>query len=290
MTNASGTTALSFPVTVTEEMLHMGVEDFQKNLRYFILAKDLEGNTTRLDNQNLVAKRMDIALIETIDHVRTPSSPHMVSHYRVPPSAQNTIVELPEGDRLPLQFGISKMTISLMDSDQFVQPGFSARGYIFTTPSEIFDGVPDVWRAEGIIDADKKLKLDMVNFWRQQDLDTSKWFVLEVVNFARQVTVRYVWNIQALGDTFDPLVQITDSGKDYREGVPLEFTVNATDELLEAISDLRILVNVGQSGWKDLEDVVSSMNPSVDPRENWLFGVRYHVKVQVLLEDTDYAS
>jgi len=236
----------------------------------------------------MTAQRMDMVIIEAIDHVRNPSTPNMVSHYRVLAGGTADIQELPETERLPMQFGVSKMRINMMDS--IVLAGYKARGYIFTTTSEILDSTPDVWRAEGTVTADKMLFLDMVNFWRQIDLDTSKWFVLEVLNTGGTPIVRYIWNIRAFGDTYDPMVAIIDSGLDYREGVPLEFTINATDEFLEAITDLRILVNIGQAGWRDLEDVVSSMNPAVDPEEGWLFGVRYHVKVQVFPELTSYAS
>jgi hypothetical protein len=276
--------------SVTQAMLNMGSTDYSKTIYWYALARDAEGHVTQYSNQAITAARMDIVIIDTIDHVRTPSSPNMVSHYRVvngvtPP----TITELDEAERLPLQFGVSKMTISMLDS--LVLAGYKARGYIYTTTSEIFDSTPDVWRAEGTVTSDKMLYLDMVNFWRQVDLDTSKWFVLEVLNSsASSVIVRYIWNIKAYGDTYDPMVAIIDSGKDYREGVPLEFTINATDEFLEAITDLRLLVNIGQSGWKDLEDVVSSMNPSIDTEEGWMYGIRYHVKVQVFPELTDYAS
>jgi len=244
---------------------------------------------TQYTNKSITAQRMDLAVIESIGHVRTPSEPNMPSHYRVLAGATPpAISELQEDQRLPMQFGVSKMRINLMDS--IVLAGYKARGYIFTTTSEIFDATPDVWRAEGAVGADKMLYLDMVNFWRQVDLDTSKWFVLEILNNAGTPIVRYIWNIKALGDTFEPMVSIIDSGKDYREGVPLEFTICATDEFLEAITDLRVRVNIGQKGWRDLEDVVSDMNPAVDQKEGWLFAVRYHVKVQVFPGLTNYAS
>ncbi|HPB88448.1 MAG TPA: hypothetical protein PLP59_13085, partial [Thermotogota bacterium] len=285
----AGKTSLTIPIgPVTQAMLGMGSGDFSKTIYWYALARDAQGHVTPYTNQAMTAQRMDMVIIESIDHVRTPSSPNMVSHYRVLAGGTADIQELPEAERLPMQFGVSKMRINMMDS--IVQAGYKARGYIFTTTSEILDSTPDVWRAEGTVTADKMLFLDMVNFWRQVDLDTSKWFVLEVLNAGGTPIVRYIWNIKALGDTYDPMVAIIDSGLDYREGVPLEFTINATDEFLEAITDLRILVNIGQAGWRDLEDVVSSMNPAIDASEGWLFGVRYHVKVQVFPELTSYAS
>ncbi|HPH11820.1 MAG TPA: hypothetical protein PKW59_13265, partial [Thermotogota bacterium] len=175
--------------------------------------------------------------------------------------------------------------------DSIVQAGYKARGYIYTTTSEILDSTPDVWRAEGRVTADKMLFLDMVNFWRQTtEADQSKWFVLEILNTTETPIVRYIWNIKAYSDAQSPTLDIIDSGRDYREGVPFEFTVQATDEFLEAVTDLRILVNTDRVTFVDLEDVVSSLNPAIDPKEGWLFGVRYHVKIQTLTEMTDYAS
>lgn len=290
MATSTGTTSLTITTEqITLAMLGMGPGDFSKTLYWYALARDAQGHVTQYTNKSITAQRMDLAVIESIGHVRTPSEPNMPSHYRVLAGATPpAISELQEDQRLPMQFGVSKMRINLMDS--IVLAGYKARGYIFTTTSEIFDATPDVWRAEGAVGADKMLYLDMVNFWRQVDLDTSKWFVLEILNNAGTPIVRYIWNIKALGDTFEPMVSIIDSGKDYREGVPLEFTICATDEFLEAITDLRVRVNIGQKGWRDLEDVVSDMNPAVDQKEGWLFAVRYHVKVQVFPGLTNYAS
>ena len=287
--SSAGTTSLTLSIgPVTQAMLGMGSGDFSKTIYWYALARDAQGHVTQYTNQAMTAQRMDMVILESIDHVRNPSNPNRVSHYRhlkgdpIPP-----LPELPEAERVPMPFGVSKMRFNMMDSK--VQAGYKVKGYIYTKTSEILDDTPDVCRAEGTVNADKTLFLDMVNFWRQEDWDKSKWFVLEVLE-GKDWVVKYIWNIQALGDTFDPLVAIVDSGSDYREGVPLEFTINATDEFLEAVTDLRIRVNVGQSDWRDLEDVVSSMNPAIDANEGWLFGVRYHVKVQVSPGLTDYAS
>jgi len=286
--NASGTSSMSIPVNVTKEMLNLGVEEFEKDLRYFILAKDLEGNTTRKDNAVLTAKRMDIALIETIDHVRNPSNPHMVSHYRVIQGQTTTVTQLPLDQRLTVPFGVSKMTALFTDS--LVLANDTVKAYVYTTPTEIFQDKEDAWRAEAKVNGDKSLKIDVPNFWRQGDPDESKWLVFTVERNS-SIVVRYVWNIQALGDSTTPDINILDSSQDYREGVPFEFTVAATDELLEALTDVKILVSVAQGPWTDIEDVINNdLNGQMDGSQDFLFAVRYHVKVQPLLEETNYAS
>jgi len=169
--------------------------------------------------------------------------------------------------------------------DDEVESGDVVKAYIFTDSTDIFDADPESYRAEAVVNAENRIYMEIPNFWRQADVDEAKWLVLSVNG-----TKKYVWNITARGDTAAPIFDIIESSEDFDEGVPLYFEAAATDELLEAVTDLGIQVNIGQSGWIDLEEAVDNLNISVPADEEFKFAVRYHVKIKVDVGDTTYAS
>ncbi len=259
-------------------------------LYVYVKATDALGHTA-VREQNMKSSKQDIAVIESIGHVRNPSNPAMISHYRVPTAGgQNpNIQQQPVADRLPMPFGVCKLLVTFADTA--IIGGDKAKVYVYTSPTDVFNDNPNAWRGDGILTSEKKLNIAVTNFWRQNEADESKWLVIVVESSSGINKARYIWNIQALGDTSDPMFDITDSSYDFREGAPLRFEAAATDELLEAITDLGIKVNIGRNGWRDLEDVVNDLNSSaVQQDENFMFAVRYHVKMQVLENETDYAS
>jgi len=256
----------------------------------YVKAVDALGHTATKE-QEMKSSKQDIAVIETIGHVRNPSNPAMISHYRVPTAGGQdpNIQQQPVADRLPMPFGVCKLNVTFADTQ--VAGGDKAKVYIYTSPTDVFDDNPDAWRGDGLLNAEKKLNIAVTNFWRQNEADESKWLVIVVESGSGITKARYIWNIQALGDTYDPIFDITDSSYDFREGAPLRFEAAATDELLEAITDLGIRVNIGRNGWRDLESVVNDLNnAAVQQDENFMFAVRYHVKIQTLENETDYAS
>ena len=280
---ASSTGATQLQVEEDNLFIDIG-EEMQKNIILQIVLRDSNGTNYSKEEVYIISKS-DIAVIETLTSVRGSEAGQLpkVSDYTIPPDTSGDVVQKPAAERLSVPFGLSKMWVSFFDDEILVVD--TVKAYIFTDSTDIFDADPDSYRAVGIVDDDNKVYLEVPNFWRQADVDEAKWLVLSVNG-----TKKFVWNITARGDTLAPIFDIIESSEDFDEGVPLYFEAAATDELLEAITDLGIQVNIAQSGWIDLEDAVNNLNASIPTQEEFKFAVRYHVKVKVDVEDTTYAS
>jgi len=279
--STSGTTVLE----VGEENLHVDIgEEMQKNIILEIVLRDKDGNPYTKEEVFTISKT-DIAVIESLASVRGSEEGMLpkVSDYTIPPDDSGDVLQKPIAERLSVPFGLSKIWVSFFDDEIVV--GDTVKAYIFTTSTDIFTADPESYRAIGVVNADNKVYLEVPNFWRQSEVDEAKWLVLSVNG-----TKKFVWNITARGDTLAPIFDITESSEDFDEGVPLYFEAAATDELLEAITDMGIQVNIAQSGWMDLEEAVDNLNISVPADEEFKFAVRYHVKIKVDVGDTTYAS
>lgn len=285
--SATGTSSL----TIARQGIAPDLGDnLEATMTLHVSAKDSNANVTSED-VDIVARKQDIAVIESLTSVRGSEESQLpkVSHYKIPPATSGDIVQVPEADRLSVPFGLSKMWVAFNDDD--VNANDTIKAYVYTNSTDIFSGDEYAFRAEAKVNSEKRAYIEVPNFWRQADVDEAKWLVLSVFhNGGSTPVIRYVWNITARGDTANPIFDIVDSSSDFDEGVPLYFEAAATDELLEAITDLGLQVNIGQSGWEPLEDAINELNASVPAEENYQFALRYHVKIKMDLEDTTYAS
>ncbi len=265
-------------------------DNLEATMTLHVSARDSNG-TVKSEDIDLVARKQDIAVIETLDSVRGNEANQLpkVSHFKIPPATAGDIVQQPEADRLSVPFGLSKMWVAFHDDD--VNVNDTIKAYVYTNSTDIFSGDEYAFRAETTVNGEKRAYIEVPNFWRQSDVDEAKWLVLSVFhNGGSTPVIRYVWNITARGDTANPIFDIVESSSDFDEGVPLYFEAAATDELLEAITDLGVQVNIGQSGWEPLEDAINRLNSSVPAEDDYQFALRYHVKVKMDLADTTYAS
>ncbi|HPJ89195.1 MAG TPA: hypothetical protein PLO84_08720, partial [Thermotogota bacterium] len=278
-------------LTITENGIAPDLDgNLQATMTLHVSAKDSNG-TVKSEDIDLVARKQDIAVIETLDSVRGSEDNQLpkTSHYKIPPAVAGDIVQMPEADRLSVPFGLSKMWVAFHDDDVSINDTIKA--YVYTNSTDIFSGNEYAFRAETTVNSERRAYIEVPNFWRQADVDEAKWLVLSVFhNGGATPVIRYVWNITARGDTASPIFDIVESSSDFDEGVPLYFEAAATDELLEAITDLGVQVNIGQSGWEPLEDAIDRLNTSVPAEADYQFALRYHVKVKMDLEDTTYAS
>ena len=264
-------------------------EENQKELTLQIRARNKNGTIINKDLSLLARKREGIQIL-SVSGIRY-NEPSLLKppHYTIPSATLEDIVEKPESEKIVLPFGISRITFDLQSED--IQSGDSVKVYVYHDPVDIFCGEEYAFKAEAIVNEEKRVMIELANFWRSGDEEDSIWLALQIHKDGNNTaSLKYLWNISPNLDDENPMLNINSDKHEFYEGEPLYFEINAKDELLTAITDIEIQTNVDQTEWKSLEEVVNNMNDALLPDEVYQFALRYHVKIQPDLTETTYAS
>ncbi len=283
LTSVNGTTQLSATRNVTVDM-----EDLtEKTLRYFILARDKEGNTTSMDNQELIVRRTEIGFITHEFHVdvgKDINNAQTIGNYAVTADPSDIPTETPTVYELP--FGITTLTFEVYPGQSI--PTNMAKVFIYSEPEDIFNQDDQFKRGESnqienLGSGHYKTSIEFANL----SADNAKWLALYIQGATKPW---YVWKISAADHATTPQVILQDFGtiEEFIEGKPVHIQLDLKDEMLLSLDDLRIeFLNNQETSY--LEELIHNLNQHLPmdaqsrlgwpTDDSWRFAVRYHAKV-----------
>jgi len=291
LNSEEGTTQLSSTRNVSVDL----GDAREKTLRYFALARDKEGNTASMDNQELLVRKTEIGFITYEDHIDQEDYPF--DEYGKPITGAQSLgnyvgtaqdVVPTETDPVYwLPFGITTLTFEIYPGQSI--PTNNAMVYIYSEPEDIFSTQEQFKRGESsqitvLNNGGYETSIRFANL----SADNAKWLALYIQGASKPW---YVWKITALDHATTPGIILKDFGtiEEFIEGKPIHIKLDLKDEMLLSLEDLNIQFTNNQ-GSKYLEQMIDELNDNHLPEDalstmgwptdnTWRFAIRYHAKV-----------
>jgi len=259
----------------------------ERSVRYFVFARDKEGNTATMDCQGLMVTRRGVGLIIGDCHLGTDESVDLAESLGNF-SPDSTFEEIPEETATvyDLPFGITTLLFEIFP-EEAVSPT-KAELYLYTNLEDVFNRGAQFKRGESesmtlLERGSYQTAIEFANLTPEQSI----WLALYIQGATNPW---FVWKISALEHSTTPQVTVVTEGmtQGFKEGDPLQFEVNLKDEMLISLDDLTIAFT-DQDGTIYLEEFIHHLNqhlwqeaestPKWFMDDSWRFAIRYHAKV-----------